>query len=638
MATERLSAFPLAVFGGVLAWWGWKSGGYFEVTFLPGTMVLLFLIAVLLFSAPWPGALRGAALVSIVALTILAGWTVISAIWSPVPAIAFSDAQRAVAYAAAFVIGVWSCLLLGRRMLLALTAVVAAGALVGIATFIALWTGHDSREYFELDATLRFPIGYRNAEAAFFLMATLAAVALNASGELDWRVRGVVLGSSTLMVELALLAQSRASLFAALIGVAVLIVAHRDRLRVVGWLTLTIAPAIIALPWLFDVFQRDAGNTVAEIPPLHHACVAMAITSGLSVAIGCAAARLGRSVTLPDRARRAIGGGLLAGLALVVLMGVIALARTEGGPVGFASRHIDQLSAGTPNLSQSGSRFGVDVRSERGDFWRISLDDFARHPLRGDGAGGFRPSYLQQRRSDVQPEDPHSVEMVMLAELGLPGILLFLTFVIGAVVAVLRARRLGSSAAALAAGALALGAYWLVHASVDWFWPYAGITLPVPFALGAAAAPALRRDVGKQSSRRYLRPAAAVAAGMVAVTMIPFFLSARYTNQAIRTWRSDVQASYDDLQRAADLNPWSSRPLAAEATLANDVGDRNRALRAIDDGLDRTPQEWILYYERARALADTDPAGARAALQRAEELDRGGPEIDRLAMELSLKH
>ena len=212
--TPLIPVLPLALYGLVLAWWAWKSGGYFEVTFLPGTMLLLVLGALIFFAGPPLARLGGPALVSFVALAGLAAWTLISGIWSPIPAVAFSDAQRALAYVAVFGIGIWSCLLLGRRMLLVLAPLAAAGALVGLATLIVIWTGHNSVDYLETDATLRYPLGYRNAEAAFFLMALLPTIVLATSRELDGRLRGVLLGSATLMIELAVLAQSRASVFA----------------------------------------------------------------------------------------------------------------------------------------------------------------------------------------------------------------------------------------------------------------------------------------------------------------------------------------------------------------------------------------------------------------------------------------
>ena len=191
--------------------------------------------------------------------------------------VAIGDTQRALAYVAALVIGIWTGLLLGRRLLLALMPIAAAGALVGIATLIALWIGSNALNFFETDTTLRYPIGYRNAEAAFFLMALLPTVVLAASRDLDWRIRGVLIGAGSLMLELAILAQSRARR-SSRSGVAVLIAVHPDRLRALGWLAMAVWPALVALHWLLGVFESDAGNTPAGIPPLHHACVAMAVT------------------------------------------------------------------------------------------------------------------------------------------------------------------------------------------------------------------------------------------------------------------------------------------------------------------------------------------------------------------------
>ena len=78
----------------------------------------------------------------------------------------------------------------------------------------------------------------------------------------------------------------------------------------------------------------------------------------------------------------------------------------------------------------------------------------------------------------------------MLSELGIVGLLLFGGFLVAGTVAGLRSRRSAPAAAALSAAALTAVAYWIVHASYDWFWHYPGITAPVLFMFGAAAAPA----------------------------------------------------------------------------------------------------------------------------------------------------
>jgi O-Antigen ligase len=624
---------PLVLVGALLTWWGWKAGAYFGVVFLPGAIILLGLLAALLLYAPFPGSLEGPARVALAALLGVAALTVLSALWSPTPDIAISDAQRVLAYAVAFVIGIWLSLLLGRRMLLALAPLAAAGAIVALATLAVLWAGSDAGEFFEADATLRYPLGYRNAVAAFFLMALWPMLTFAASRDLDWRLRGLLLATSTLSIELAVLAQSRSSVFAVVVGAAVLVAAHPNRLKILGWLALAVAPAAIALPWLLDVYQAAGGKTAESIPPLHSACRAMALTAILSLIVGLAMAVAGRDFELAPEMRRRIGGALLAGLAALALVGFLAIARTEGGPVGFFERHIDQLTAGTPDLTSEGSRFGLDLRSSRGDFWRVAVDDSTDNPIAGTGAGGFRSSYIVERNmSGVQPEDPHSIELLMSSELGLPGLLLFGAFAVGATMAVLRARRLGPAAATLGAGALAVGAYWLLHASVEWFWAYPAITLPMAYALGAGAAPALLRPVRTAPVR--IRVALAVAAGIAAVSMVPFFLSERYTDHALDTWQADIDEAYSELETAADLNPASARPLVTQAVIAESAGDRQRALAALNRAEGRTPDEWTLYYLEARVLVPIDPAGARRALAEARRLNPLGTEIDEVASQL----
>jgi hypothetical protein len=624
---------PLILVGALIAWWAWKSGAYFDVILLPGTIVLFAVAIALLLFALLPGRFQGAARIALVALLGLAAWTLASALWSPTPEVAVVDSQRVLAYGLAFALGIWLCLLLGRGMLLALAPLAVAGAVVAVATLVALWVGDNAAEFFEEDATLRYPLGYRNAEAAFFGVALWPMLVLAAARDLDWRARGALLGAATLSIELAVLSQSRAALFAVVVAAAALVAVHPERLRMLGYMVLAAVPAALALPWLLDVFQQDAGETAASIPPLHRACAAMAVSSVVASILGVIVART--NPRLSPGAGRLVAVGLWAALALVLVAAVVGLARSDGGPAGFFEDHIDQLTAGTPDLSEEGSRFGLDLRSGRGDLWRVALDDFEANPVAGGGAGAFRSSYLLDRDSDatdVQPEDPHSVEFLMASELGIPGLALFATFIVAALVAALRARRLGPSAAALAAGALAAGAYWLLQASVDWFWHYPAITLPVAFALGAAAAPALLCAPGRP--RRGWRLTLAAVCLIGALALLPFFLSERYTKRALQDERDDPAQAYSSLEKAADLNPLSARPLLYEAVVAEEAGEPQRALAALSEAQERTPTEWTLYYLEARILEEIDPVGARRAIAEARRLNPYGTELDALEARL----
>jgi len=441
--------------------------------------------------------------------------------------------------------------------------------------------------------------------------------------------------AATLAIEIAVLAQSRAAPFAATLALIVLLSFHPSKLRTLLWFVAALVPAAIALPWLLEVFRHGGGNTASSIPPLHTACKAMAATTLLSL-VGGAVLALNEPELDFGEAGRALGRRVALGLAVLALLGGGALVIAKGGPSKIFDRVDSELSAGTPEFGSQGSRFGIDLRTGRGDFWRVALDDFGRQPLRGDGSGGFRHSYLIHRNNGgVQPEDPHSVEMLMLSELGLPGILLFGAFVGGALVAILRARRLGPGSAALAATVLASAAYWLLHASVDWFWSYPAVTAPVAFALGAAAAPVALRSEAPEL-RRPWRLGLAAAAALAAVTMVPFFLSQTYANRGIRLGTDDPDVAYADLRRAADLDPLTSFPLEGEAVIARQQGDRARALSALHEAQSRNPDDWEPYYLEAQLLKDGDKAGARAAIGRALALNPLDPGVMALAKALGV--
>ena len=115
------------------------------------------------------------------------------------------------------------------------------------------------------------------------------------------------------------------------------------------------------------------------------------------------------------------------------------------------------------------------VSSNRYEYWRIGLDAFAREPLTGLGAGGFRVEWLKQRSFAEAVKDTHSIEVEMAAELGIVG-LLALGLLVGGVIAAARTalRRRPEAAAGAAAASMA----FLLHASIDWDWQLPAVALP----------------------------------------------------------------------------------------------------------------------------------------------------------------
>jgi hypothetical protein len=628
----RLALPLLAAATALFIWWGWKQGAYFESVLYPGAILVFAVVAVLALAAPLSGRIAGPAGLALAALAGLAGWTFASALWSTTPATAIADGERVALYAAVFGIGIWTANLLGRRMLLSLVPLAVAGAAVGVVTTLVLAFGTDADWYLHADATLRFPIGYRNANAAFFMICLWPLLVLATESRWDWRARALLVGSATVLIELTVLAQSRGSLPAVLAALLAYLAFSPHRLRAGAIALLAALPALPALPTLLDVYQHT--STVGVVPLLHDAAQAVILTGLLSVALAGAALR----AVYPKLELGAEGvrrlSWVAAGLAIAVALVAGGLfVASKGGPVDFVDQRVSEFERNeSADLRGQGVRFGANVSSRRQDFWRVSLEQAAERPLAGGGGGSFRLAYLRERDSPESPEDPHSLEMLVLSELGLVGLALLACFLAAACLAVLRARVLGPAAAAVGAAALASGTQWFLQASYDWFWHYPGVTAPALFLLGAAAAPRLFDPT--TSPGRPPRLAAAGVAAALALVCLPLFLAERYIDRAQRNWRADPDAALADLDRAAGLNPLDHEAPLLEGVVASEAGDRDRALDAFVEAIDREPENYAGYWFAGRELLPEEPGGAAAALALAEQRNPQGPEVARLQRRL----
>jgi O-Antigen ligase len=488
----------------------------------------------------------------------------------------------------------------------------------------------------ETDGTLDYPLGYRNAEAAFFGIALFPAVGLAATAELDWRLRAAALATATLCIDLFLLAQSRASAPAMVVALVTFTLLSPLRVRALAWLALAVLPAIAIFPAEVALFHASADGVRDVASEMHRAGIVAAVTTAVALVLGGLAARHERRLpglrsATPDSNRR-VRTALIA-LAVVTVVGFVA---AVGNPVTWIGDRADEFkSAGSPDLSSHASRFTFNAGSERYDLWRVAIDDAIDDPLFGDGGGGYQYSYLRHRDStDQYVHDAHSVELELLSELGIVGLALFVVAVVAAARGAVRSRRLGPSAANLTAIALASGAYWLVHTSVDWFWPYPAITAPLLALIGSACAPAIRL-VGRRSTRNWRRWAT-VALAALALSAIPFWLSERFINNAYTEWRDDLPRAYSDLDRAHSLDPFDDMPLLAEASIAEAAGDHERSLSALREAAEKRPEEWATHYLLAKGLMQSNPRLARNEIRVALELNPLGVDARALARRLQI--
>jgi O-antigen ligase len=205
--------------------------------------------------------------------------------------------------------------------------------------------------------------------------------------------------------------------------------------------------------------------------------IVLVLVLALMGAAGVAEA-LAHRAELRGRARTgplAIASRLPAVAALCVAVGLAGLVVAGLREQGSA----DELSkrTGISRLASADSR--------RYDYWRVGLDAFADHPLRGVGSGGFRVEWVRERPVRASALETHSLPLEMASELGLPGLLGLGLLVVGVGLAGRRALRRHPE---LAPGACAALAVWGLHAMIDWDWQLPAVTLPAIVLAGALIA------------------------------------------------------------------------------------------------------------------------------------------------------
>ncbi len=103
--------------------------------------------------------------------------------------------------------------------------------MVALAVYVAIRLDTATGRSFETlfsDERLSYPAGYPNATAAQWLMAFWPALLLARGARLPWAVRGLFAGGAVVLADVALLSQSRGSLYAMAVMVA-LVFALRAR-------------------------------------------------------------------------------------------------------------------------------------------------------------------------------------------------------------------------------------------------------------------------------------------------------------------------------------------------------------------------------------------------------------------------
>jgi predicted nucleic acid-binding protein len=653
---DRLRAWgpPELVVGGLAAvvflLWATADGGAAPTSLYPGSLFLLGLLCAAGFAYWRAGAWRRPSRPVALALLLLAGfvvWNFISITWADVKGDAWLGSNRALTYLivfALFALPSWR-----RPGAAAVLGAYSLGvAAIAAATLIQISTSAEPQLAF-VGEVLVDPTGYHNATAALFLAAFFPAVFLASRREVAWPLRGILLAGAGLLVDVALVAQSRGSAIAFALTLLLYLVLVKDRLRSAIHLGLVALAVIPAAPPLLDIYAvlRDGGDVGAAIDS---GATAAWLSAGVLLVVGCALAFADRRLALPRKAIVAGERGFAVVAAVVAIAGVGAGLSATGDPVDWAEARWTDFKSGYGEDDFGSSRFSGSLGSNRYDFWRVSWNQFKERPLTGAGSESFAVDYLRERQSDEEPKHPHSLPLRILGQNGLVGTLLLGGFTAAALWAALRRRsRHDPLGYGLAVAGVATFAYWFVHASGDWHWVFPSLTAPAFafLALGGRLnedeGPAGATDIDSEGHdartprqgdprntvARALVPAAAVAVALVAAVsyLLPFG-AARDVSAATNTWRTDPATAFDRLERARGLDFLSAEADLIAGTIAIELGEHERARAAFEAALERDPNNWYALLELGalESLAG-DRAAALAHLRRALQLNPQDPLI-----------
>lgn len=275
----------------------------------------------------------------------------------------------------------------------------------------------------------------------------------------------------------------------------------------------------------------------------------------------------------------------------------------------------------------------------RYDYWRIAWRVWRSNPVLGVGAGNYARPYYERRATAEDVNQPHSLELQTLSELGLIGAFLLAAFIAGVAWGALRMRReaaRSSLSRALMVGGLGVFVAWLVQTSVDWMHLLPGLTA---IALTAAAT-LVRPQRGRRSPERTLaharsacvltgRPALALAASTVMVTLVVAGaslsrqgLSDLYRTRAQNELASHPAAALTNVNRSLGIDGDSVQSYYIKAAALARFNDAAAATDALDVALTREPGNfvtWALFGDLA--VRERSFAQARRDYARAHQLN-----------------
>jgi tetratricopeptide (TPR) repeat protein len=614
---------PALVAVGILVAWSASSGGFPQTRWYPGAITVLLLLGAAIFGrrVRW-SAISAPVRAALIGLALYTAWSYASIAWADAQGVAWDGANRTLLYLLLF--GLLAAVRVGRAETLLVVAAWTL-ALIALALLVVLrFPDPVGAGPLVQGPGVSAPTGYTNAQACMWLMAGWSALVLGASRAAQPALRAALIGGAVLLVDLALLSESRGSLIAGGICAVLLITVFPHRLRSLVALALVGAGVATTAPHLLDVASglENSASGITRLAALRWPIIAASLATGLAAGAVALLERHGIVSPRPSHgARRAMAPRLIVPM---VTAGLVAAA-IVGHPASRIRDEWRSCKRGTTTSASRGTPLSGGFGGARYDYYRVSLDLVREHPLLGIGADNFAQDYLAQGRALEAPAYVHSLELRALVHTGIIGTLLLVGALTAALAGAWRGMRSRSPAAATASAAATLAfAQWAVQGSADWFWeiPALGGAAFALLGVACAASPPPETYVRKPV-RIPIWPIAGVVAGALAIASLALpWLSAIEVSRGARVWEAEPAAALRQLDLAARLNRLSPDPQLNEGTIALRIGRTDRARKAFTEALQRDSRNeyatlmlGVLAFERGQRQL------ARTLLQRAVALN-----------------
>ena len=365
--------------------------------------------------------------VTLALLAALTAWTALSIAWSVAPADSWAEANRTVAYLAAFAGALGIARLAPERGRTILTAVLVACLTVCVVALFDKSFPAVTNSTAEL-ARLREPLGYWNA------LGLLAALAVPAALWLGARREGTALGRAAaypllgIALVTLLFAYSRGALAALVLGLVVWFAIVPLRLRSLVVLAVGSLGAGAITAWSFsqDALSEDRQPLAERIAAGHALALLLVAMILLLLAAGLAVQWVRENHPPSPSVRRTSALAALCAAALLPVAGLGALALSDQGVGGSVSQAWNSFFATGAAAPSYGPDRLTATGSKRGAYWSEAQAVWDNNRLEGAGAGGYATARLRYRQDTVDVRHAHGYLPQTAADLGIVGVVLSL--------------------------------------------------------------------------------------------------------------------------------------------------------------------------------------------------------------------